>query len=48
MLAAFFPGAPTATSAIADGWEYQYDAGANGQWINRSAARGGNVGNING
>jgi hypothetical protein len=48
MLAAFFPGAPTASSAVANGWEYQYDAGANGKWINRSAVRGGNVGNITG
>lgn len=51
MLAAFFPNTPpalTATSVITDGWEYQYDSGANGHWVNRSAARGGNVGNING
>jgi hypothetical protein len=49
MLAAFFPGLPIATSAVAaNAWEYQYDAGANGQWVNRSTARGGNFGTING
>jgi hypothetical protein len=50
MLAAFFPadGGPAATSTVNSGWEYQYDAGANGFWVNRSAARGGNIGNIAG
>ena len=51
MLATFFPaggGTPAATSTVNDGWEYQYDAGANGHWVNRSAVRGGNIGNITG
>jgi hypothetical protein len=46
MMAAFFPGA---TRAISSGWEYHYDAGANGTWINADAvSRGGNDGNIAG
>ena len=50
MLATFFParGGPAATSTVNNGWEYQYDAGANGLWVNRSAARGGDIGNITG
>ena len=46
----FFPagGGPVATGSPTSGWEYQYDAGANGHWVNRSAARGGDIGNING
>ena len=50
MLAAFFPagGGPAASSTVNDGWEYQYDAGANGHWVNRSAVRGGDIGNIAG
>jgi hypothetical protein len=50
MLAAFFPagGGAAASSTLTNGWEYQYNAAANGQWINRSAARGGDIGNING
>ena len=37
----FFParGGPAATSTVNNGWEYQYDAGANGLWVNRSRAR---------
>jgi hypothetical protein len=48
MLTTFFPasGGPAATSTVNDGWEYQYDAGANGLWVNRSAPRGGDIGNI--
>ena len=46
MMAAFFPGA---TRTIDNGWEYHYDAGANGTWINADAvSRGGNSGNIAG
>lgn len=45
MVAAFFPGG---TSAVNNGWEYHYDAGAHGTWTNASAVRGGNVGNITG
>jgi hypothetical protein len=50
MLATFFPadGGAAATSTVNSGFEFQYDAGANGHWINRSVARGGNIGNING
>ena len=50
MLATFFPadGGAAASSAVNDGWEYQYDAGANGLWVNRSAVRGGDIGNITG
>ena len=50
MLATFFPagGGAAATSAVSGGFEYQYDAGGNGRWVNRSAARGGNIGNIEG
>src|SRR5512133_4240613 len=46
MLTTFFPasGGAAATSAISNGWEYQYDTAANGHWVNRSAARGGNIG----
>jgi Collagen triple helix repeat (20 copies) len=49
-LATFFParGGPAASATISDGWEYQYDAGANGFWVNRSVARGGDIGNITG
>ena len=50
MLATFFPaggGAP-ASSAVNNGWEYQYDTTANGHWVNRSAIRGGDIGNITG
>lgn len=43
MVDAFFPGGST---AVNDGWEYKYDTASNGHWINRSAARGGNSGNI--
>jgi Collagen triple helix repeat (20 copies) len=50
MLATFFPdhGGPAATSTVNDGWEYQYNAGAAGLWVNRSLARGGDLGNISG
>lgn len=50
MLATFFPanGGPPPSSTISGGFEYQYDAGANGYWVNRSSARGGNIGNIEG
>jgi hypothetical protein len=49
-LATFFPagGGAAGTPVITDGWEYQYAAGANGHWVNRSAARGGDIGNISG
>jgi hypothetical protein len=50
MLATFFPasaGGPVGTSII-NAFEYQYDAGAQGQWVNRSASRGGSFGNIAG
>jgi hypothetical protein len=50
MRATFFPaeGGPPATSVVDEGWEYQYDAGAHGFWVNRSSARGGDFGNIDG
>jgi hypothetical protein len=51
MLATFFPasGGPAATlTDPGEAFEYQYDAGANGHWVNRAAGRGGNIGNING
>ena len=52
MLATFFPAGGTGqlagTGAVTDGWEYQYDAGAAGHWVNRSALRGGDIGNITG
>jgi hypothetical protein len=51
MLATFFPpapGAPAAASVVNDGWEFKYDAGANGVWFNRSTPRGGSFGNITG
>ena len=51
MLATFFPaggGAVAGTGTVNEGWEYQYDAGANGPWVNRSPARGGDIGNITG
>jgi hypothetical protein len=50
MLATFFPagGGAAASSTVNNGWEYQYDAGANGRWVNRSAPRGGDIGNITG
>jgi len=50
MLATFFParGGLVATATVNAGNEYQYDAGAHGQWVNRSSARGGNIGNIAG
>ena len=48
MLATFFPGTPAAAATVNDGWEYQYDAGPAGHWVNRSAVRGGDIGNITG
>jgi hypothetical protein len=50
MLATFFPagGGAAASSTVNNGWEYHYDTAANGHWVNRSAGRGGNIGNING
>ena len=49
MLATFFPASGgAAASQIIHAFEYQYDAGAQGQWVNRSASRGGNFGNITG
>jgi hypothetical protein len=49
MVTTFFPasGGPTATATV-NQFEYQYDAGANGHWVNRSTTRGGNIGNIMG
>jgi hypothetical protein len=49
MLTTFFPasGGSAATSTV-NAFEYQYNAGANGFWVNRSASRGGNFGNIMG
>jgi hypothetical protein len=47
MMAAFFPGG--VKSGPTHGWEYHYDAGAHGTWINAdSVVRGGNSGNITG
>jgi Collagen triple helix repeat (20 copies) len=48
-LATFFParGGPAATATVPE-FEYQYDAGANGFWVNRAANRGGDIGNITG
>jgi len=51
MLATFFPaggGVAEGTAAVNNGWEFVYNAGANGTWFNRSAPRGGENGNING
>jgi Collagen triple helix repeat (20 copies) len=52
MLATFFPtGGGTLAATLTgpgDASEYQYDAGANGHWVNRSAVRGGDIGNITG
>jgi hypothetical protein len=50
MLTTFFPagGGVPAGSGLVNTFEYQYDAGAQGQWFNRSANRGGNFGNITG
>jgi hypothetical protein len=54
MLATFFPagggaaGGTLTANKQGDGFEFQYDAGANGKWVNRSVPRGGNFGNING
>jgi hypothetical protein len=46
MMTAFFPGG---TRAINHGWEYHYDAGDKGIWINAdSVSRGGNSGDISG
>ena len=46
MMAAFFPGG---TRAINHGWEYHYDAGVHGTWINADdVVRGGNSGNVAG
>ena len=49
MLATFFPasGGVAATSTV-NAYEYKYDAGAQGQWINRATSRGGEIGNIEG
>jgi hypothetical protein len=49
LLAAFFPagGGAAATSTVG-AFEYQYDAGPNGHWVNRSESRGGDFGNITG
>ena len=50
MRATFFPdhGGLPAASTVNNGWEYQYDAGAAGLWVNRSGPRGGDIGNITG
>ncbi len=50
MFATFFParGGAQGTGSVTNGWEYQYDAGANGLWVNRSTPRGGDIGNITG
>jgi hypothetical protein len=50
MLTTFFPadGGAAATSALNQGWEYEYNAGANGLWVNRSSGRGGDIGNVTG
>jgi hypothetical protein len=50
MLATFFPaeGGPAATSSITQGYEFQYDAGVHGHWVNRDPVRGGDMGNITG
>ena len=50
MLATFFPaqGGPAAVSTITKGYEFQYDAGAHGHWVNRDPVRGGDMGNITG
>jgi hypothetical protein len=49
-LATFFPakGGAAGAATITSGWEYQYDTAANGHWVNRSPARGGDIGNITG
>ena len=47
MMTAFFPGGTK--SGPNAGWEYHYDAGAHGSWVNADAtSRGGNSGNITG
>jgi Collagen triple helix repeat (20 copies) len=46
MLATFFPGGTS--PGPTDGWEYHYDAGVHGLWVNRSPTRGGDIGNIGG
>lgn len=47
MVAAFFPGGTL--NGPVNGWEYHYDAGTNGTWVNADAVvRGGNSGNITG
>ena len=46
MLATFFAGGTS--PGPTDGWEYHYDAGVHGLWVNRSGVRGGDIGNITG
>ena len=50
MFATFFPGSRwhSGTGTVTNGWEYQYEAGANNLWVNRSAPRGSDLGNITG
>jgi hypothetical protein len=50
LLGAYFPadGGPAASALISGGLEIQYNGLANGRWIHRSRARGGDLGNING
>jgi hypothetical protein len=48
-LATFFPdrGGPAPAATVSE-FEYQYDAGSHGFWVNRAANRGGDIGNIEG
>jgi hypothetical protein len=49
MLTTFFPASGgAAAAATTPEYEYQYDAGANGHWVNRHPNRGGDIGNISG
>jgi hypothetical protein len=50
MLATFFParGGAAAASTVNDGWEYQYALSPTNFWVNRSPARGSDLGNITG
>jgi hypothetical protein len=48
MLDAFFPGYNATSGVTANAWDYHYNAGSHGTWVNASPYHGGNSGTIAG